>query len=385
MNGPTPTMLAMLRAVAWSRPKPRVRRWGVVTGSIVRAPWCLSSLVPLASAAGERRIARMLRRVMLSLAGALATSCGGGESGITGTKGNPSPNFVRLASDAGDYIGAGETYDYSQANAVLTVTATGGHLSLTIRGDQWWYGDFATPSSITRLQTGQYDAQRYPFNDPAKGGLDWSGEGRGCNTVTGWFAVDSVMYVQDTLKAIGLRFEQHCEGGTTALHGSIHWRFDDLTTPAGPVNPAPAGLWRPAAGSTPSSGAFVYLESEPGDGIGLGGTYSYAAPTSISVSASGGLLSVAVGGWSGHFQAMNTLNQLQPGYYPDLLRYPFHNPTKGGLDWSGNGRGCNTLLGWFVIDGITYTNGALTAVDLRFEQHCDGMTPALHGAMHWSG
>jgi len=26
----------------------------------------------------------------------------------------------------------------------------------------------------------------------------------------------------------------------------------------------------------------------------------------------------------------------------------------------------------------------LTALDLRFEQHCEGGTPALHGAIHWS-
>jgi hypothetical protein len=80
---------------------------------------------------------------------------------------------------------------------------------------------------------------------------------------------------------------------------------------------------------------------------------------------------------------MNTLTQLQPGYYPGLQRYPFHNPALGGLDWYGQGRGCNTLQGWFVVDSVTYIGGALAAIDLRFEQHCQGITPALHGAIHW--
>jgi hypothetical protein len=80
---------------------------------------------------------------------------------------------------------------------------------------------------------------------------------------------------------------------------------------------------------------------------------------------------------------MNTLSQLQPGYYSDLKRYPFHNPAKGGLSWSGQGRGCNTLQGWFAIDRVIYTNGILTALDLRFEQRCDGGAP-LHGAVHWN-
>ena len=87
--------------------------------------------------------------------------------------------------------------------------------------------------------------------------------------------------------------------------------------------------------------------------------------------------------WSGDFQAMSSIALLQPGYYPDLQRYPFHNPVRGGLDWSGEGRGCNTLTGWFVVDAVTYAGTALASIDLRFEQHCEGGFPALHGQVHW--
>ena len=171
--------------------------------------------------------------------------------------------------------------------------------------------------------------------------------------------------------------------------GTIHWRSDDTTGPPGPVNPVPAGLWRPAPGSTPPSGSYVYLNSDAGDFIGAGQTYTYTpVNATIAVTANAGHLSVTVNGvegWFGDFQAMSTLSQLAPGYYADLRRYPFHNPVKGGLEWFGEGRGCNTLLGWFAIDGVTYTNGNLTALDLRFEQRCEGGTPALHGAIHWSG
>ena len=72
--------------------------------------------------------------------------------------------------------------------------------------------------------------------------------------------------------------------------------------------------------------------------------------------------------------------QLLPGYYGNLERYPFHNPAHGGLSWSGQGRGCNTLTGWFVVDSVAYNSGILSAIDLRFEQHCEGGTAALHGA-----
>jgi len=81
---------------------------------------------------------------------------------------------------------------------------------------------------------------------------------------------------------------------------------------------------------------------------------------------------------------MNSITELEQGYYGTLQRYPFHNPAKGGLSWSGNGRGCNSLSGWFVVDSITYVGGTLSAIDLRFEQHCDGDTPALNGKVSWS-
>jgi hypothetical protein len=291
-------------------------------------------------------------------------------------------NYVRLQSDPGDYIGAGQTFEYNQTNSVFTVTANAGTLHLHIDGDQWWYGDFQEPSSLSRWQVGSYTGlQRYPFHDPAVGGLAWYGEGRGCNTLTGSFTVDSVTYTQNALTAIGLHFEQHCEGGSTALHGAIYWRSDDASRPPGPVMPIPAQLWRPPSGSTPASGNYVYVSSDVGDYIGQGQTNTY---TTVNVSTNGGLLGVSTQSFGGSFQAMNSLTKLETGYYPDLHRYPFHNPAKGGLDWSGEGRGCNTLTGWFVVDGVTYAADTLTTVELRFEQHCEGGAPALHGAIRWS-
>ena len=68
----------------------------------------------------------------LSLALTAAAGCGN-DSGSTGPHGPPAPNHVRLQSDAGDYIGGGQTYDYTQANAIIHVTASAGHLGIGIR------------------------------------------------------------------------------------------------------------------------------------------------------------------------------------------------------------------------------------------------------------
>ncbi|HEX8904376.1 MAG TPA: hypothetical protein VF771_06010, partial [Longimicrobiaceae bacterium] len=293
-----------------------------------------------------------------------------------------SGNYVYLKSDPGDYIGAGQTYLYTPRDFFITVGASGGRATVSVDG---WAGNFQAMSTLAQLEPGYYgNLTRWPFHNPAKGGLDWSGQGRGCNTLTGWFAVDNVTWVGGTLTAIDIRFEQHCEGATAALHGAIHWRADDTTQPAPPVYPVPAGLWQPPAGSLPAAGNYVYLQSDAGDYIGQGQTYLYAPPSAIvGLTASGGHVGVSVGDWFGDFQAMATLTQMQPGYYGDLKRYPFHNPAKGGLDWFGQGRGCNTLTGWFAVDSITWNGSTLTALDLRFEQHCEGFTPALRGAIHW--
>jgi hypothetical protein len=352
---------------------------------------------------------------VLLITSTLAGCGGGGSAESLTTGGNPPPlqsgpvnpppaglwqptagstpsagNYVYLQSDTGDYIGAGRSYTYTQATSQISVTASGGHLSVTINGNENWSGDFQTMNSISQLQPGYYsNLHRYPFHNPVVGGLNWSGQGRGSNTLTGWFVVDNVTYANGVLTAIDLRFEQHSEGGLPSLHGQIHWNSSNTAViPSGPVNPSPAGLWQPTVGSTPSAGNYVYLQSDTGDYIGAGRSYTYTQATSqISVTASGGHLSVTINGnenWSGDFQAMNSISQLQPGYYSNLQRYPFHNPVLGGLNWSGQGRGSNTLTGWFVVDNVTYANGVLTAIDLRFEQHSEGGLPSLHGQIHWN-
>jgi hypothetical protein len=297
-----------------------------------------------------------------------------------------SGSYLYLESRAGDYIGGGRSYLYTPSNASIAVRGGGAHLNVNITGDQNWDADFQGMLGMAQLTTGYYAGlKRYPFNNPVKGGLSFSGEGRGCNTLSGWFVVDKVTYSGGALSAIDLRFEQNCDNSAAPLHGQLHWVAGETASVPGPQNPPPAGLWTPPAGALPASGNYVYLQSDNGDYIGGGRTELLTAANS-TINVDGrrtAALWIGAGGWTGDFVGMNTLSQLQPGYYGGLQRYPFHNPVRGGMDWSGNGRGCNTLSGWFVVDKVSYALGEMTAIDLRFEQHCEGGAAAQRGAIHW--
>jgi hypothetical protein len=191
------------------------------------------------------------------------------------------------------------------------------------------------------------------------------------------------------LGAIDLRFEERCGPTNPALHGKIHWTSNDPTQPAPPVNPPPANLWQPAPGATPASGNYLYLQSQPGDPIWRGATFTYVPPTaSFAVTASGrGQIGISLRQipdfWDGNFQVMDILSQVQPGYYPNLIDYGNYNPAFGGMMWSGNFRSCSPINGWMAVDAISYVNGVVTAIDMRFEQRCLAPSGVLNGKLHW--
>jgi hypothetical protein len=303
-----------------------------------------------------------------------------------------SGNYLYLESRFGDYIGGARTYVYTQANAIFRLNTISNYLRVDMTGDEEWTGEFKGLLSMSQLAPGYYAGLRaYPFNNPVFGGMNWSGEGRGCSTLDGWFVIDSISFSGGVLSAIDLRFEQYC-GGTGSggpLRGKLHWTANDSISPPGPQNPPPAGLWKPDASLASVPGNYVYLVSDKDDWVGNGAT-QLLTPGNTTISVETNLTAAlhirtgGIGGWDGHFVGMNTLSRLEPGYYGSLQAWPFHNPTRGGMDWSGNGRACGNLTGWFVVDQVSYSLGELTSIDLRFEQRCNNLAPALHGAIHWT-
>lgn len=287
-------------------------------------------------------------------------------------------NYVYLESQVGDYIGQGRSYLYTSADAGLVVDKN--ILKLGVTGNEDWSGDFVLPNALNNIQQGLYQQlQRYPFHAPEVGGLSWSGEGRGCNTLNGWISIDKVEYEGTAVKSVDFRFSQHCEGGAPALLGAVHWVFD-----------RPVGTnWQPDPAKIPTQGNYVYLESDRGDYIGQGQTYVYTGGDAKFTlnNKTPALLDMTVDGqqyWTGQFAMPQAQAKLTTGLYENLQRYPFHNMINGGLNWSGEGRGCNTLSGWFSVDQATYVGKTLQSVDIRFQQNCSDDAPSLRGKIHWT-
>jgi hypothetical protein len=135
------------------------------------------------------------------------------------------PLSYHFASDAGDYIGAGQTRTYTNSTSTFGLTGTTDGITYTVSGQRDdWRVELAPPAGEP-LHVGSYTgAQRAAFREPGHPGLDVGGDGRGCNEVAGSFTItELVTDATGAVKALAATFEQHCEGGTPALHGTIHF------------------------------------------------------------------------------------------------------------------------------------------------------------------
>jgi hypothetical protein len=183
---------------------------------------------------------------------------------------------LTMTSDSGDYIGQGKTWSYTPANATISAGGSRRVIGFGIdsaTGD-WWNGTFAAGDGDILAAGSTYAATRYPFNGSGAG-IDISGNGRGCNTITGTFTVTEANFEQDgRLHSFGATFEQHCEGGAPALRGTFEYRKGDTTQPApwmvsGPGSTAPPttfGSLAPGAGSTPPPSPPTATSPAPGTG-----------------------------------------------------------------------------------------------------------------------
>lgn len=129
------------------------------------------------------------------------------------------------------------------------------------------------------------------------------------------------------------------------------------------------------------------INSPPGDFVGAGQNLQFTAPGdlfSASRNYDNGvsvMVDFPIPYWSADFSAPGN-DPLVPGGYENAQRFPFQTFGAPGLSIDGDGRGCNTLSGRFVVDDAAYsTTGDVLRFGAEFEQSCEMFMPPMFGSV----
>jgi hypothetical protein len=160
--------------------------------------------------------------------------------------------FLYYASDRGDYIGQGETRTLTPDDFDFFSTFQDGFfrafVSPHVFVNDFWSVDIAAPPGEELLPGTYLGATRASFRAEGEPGLDVSGAGAGCNTLTGRFTVNRlVLDSAGEIRLFDADFEQHCEGANPALIGKIRIENGpvDETPPVVTCSANPRTLWPP--------------------------------------------------------------------------------------------------------------------------------------------
>ena len=120
-----------------------------------------------------------------------------------------------LASDPGDYIGAGTSHAWTPLNS--TVTASGDDTGIStsvVAGSSSFTAQFDPGSSQVLVPGTTYSEATRAGVGGTGPALDVSGNGAGCNTISGQFTVQQADFdpISGALEDFALTFVQHCEG-----------------------------------------------------------------------------------------------------------------------------------------------------------------------------
>jgi hypothetical protein len=196
------------------------------------------------------------------------------------------PSVLLMHSQSGDYIGGGGNWLLTPFDGTFSAQRNfdnGVEVRVENFPTLWWHLNFTAPGDVP-LVPGTYPmATRFPFQASGEAGLDVSGDGRGCNMLTGRFTVLEVVYgAGTTITSFAANFEQHCEGQSPALFGSIRYNaaprapytvsVSTAGSGSGTITSFPAGLDCGATCATAvADGLVAALVATPAPGSGFAG------------------------------------------------------------------------------------------------------------------
>jgi hypothetical protein len=139
--------------------------------------------------------------------------------------------FLKLTGDPGEPLTGGQTYLFTLADGTFFMNHNSPNAANArfTSATQNWSLDFAGGFQRTLLPGVYLGAVRYPFQSNNSYGLSISGNGFGCNTITGDFRVRKIVYNGNQISELWATFEQHCDGAVPALRGELRHFVSDTT------------------------------------------------------------------------------------------------------------------------------------------------------------
>jgi len=134
-------------------------------------------------------------------------------------------NVLYFTSSPTSWVGHGQTLTLTSPTTAFSATYNNDAVHLSFDDSHWYYLDLIGPGH-TLPTVGFYpNATRYPFMGSGAG-LSFSGDGRGNNTLTGYFNVLQADYgINGNIVSFAVDFTQY-DGGVTANWVSGSFRYN---------------------------------------------------------------------------------------------------------------------------------------------------------------
>ena len=291
-----------------------------------------------------------------------------------------SGSFLYLNSQSGDWIGQGQERLFTPADGkiggALRGSRFGGAVYLASTG---WDVAMSAPDGRPLVVGSYTGASRAAFQAAGSPGLEITGEGRGCNTLTGQFDVTELAFSPlGEITVFDATFEQHCEGLTPALYGRIR-----IESPA----PAPGSTLPPGSKTVPTSGTYLYL-IRTNTSVGPYEELYTAADSSFDwswpYSDNSVFHATVIQGNYVHWWYVDIAaapgNALAVGHYANAVRVISRTAGTPGLDITGDGRGCNEVSGSFDVDELSIAwDYEMSVFQATFHFYCDNSLTLQHG------
>jgi S1-C subfamily serine protease len=169
---------------------------------------------------GEEELGRV--SLPIYLAGAVRPSFEALRTGrfIRPSRSTSPVTYLRVESAPGDYIGQGKSYSYEKDDLKFQASAGGVRCQVGSAGG-WTL--LLGAGQGRNLDVGEYrDAKRHPFSGESPG-IEFTGNGRGCNAISGEFRVWEFEMKGNTVVRLAVDFVLRCEARMNPLVGMVRF------------------------------------------------------------------------------------------------------------------------------------------------------------------